>query len=165
MSSVANAYTLRLERTIRAKRTRVFEAWTTPELLQQWSAPEHMTIPDGHIDLRVGGRWRVVMQERDGTQHIAAGVYREIVPPERLVYTHVWLKEGETLESASARETLLTLELFEEGDGSTRLVLTQERFANAATRDAHVGGWSSCLTLLGKLLEGEPQQEPQERQR
>jgi uncharacterized protein YndB with AHSA1/START domain len=147
----ANTYKLRLERTIRAKRARVFEAWTMPELLQKWSAPEGMSIPEGESDVRPGGRWRVVMQEPNGTQHIASGVYRDVVPHERLVYTHAWQEEGERREEAASRETLMTVEFREEGD-ATRVVLIHEGFPTSAVRDGHEGGWASCLTRLERLF-------------
>jgi uncharacterized protein YndB with AHSA1/START domain len=134
---------LRLERVIRADRERTFAAWTRPEILRQWSAPEGMTIEDGgELDLRVGGRWRVVMVEPSGTRHEAFGTYREITPPERLVYTHAW-RQG----SGSSPETVLTVE-FEEVAGGTRVVLTQTGFTSPQSRDGHIDGWSSSLDQL-----------------
>ena len=138
---------LRLERVIRADRQRVWDAWTRPELLQQWSAPEGLRGGDGTMDLRVGGGWSFRMTEPDGTWHQAFGTYREIVPGERLVYTHAW----HTADGTSP-ETILTVELFDV-DGGTRLVLTQTGFESAASRDGHVGGWSSALDNLQRLFE------------
>jgi uncharacterized protein YndB with AHSA1/START domain len=134
---------LRLERVIRTDRERAFAAWTRPELLREWSAPEGMTIEEGgELDLRVGGHWRVVMVEPSGTRHEAFGTYREITPPERLVYTHAW-RQG----SGSSPETTLTVE-FLAVPGGTRVVLTQEGFASPQSRDGHVEGWSSSLDQL-----------------
>jgi uncharacterized protein YndB with AHSA1/START domain len=138
---------LRLERVIRADRERVFAAWTRPEQLRAWSAPEGMTIEEGgELDLRVGGQWSVVMLEPDGTRHAAFGTYREITPPKRLVLTHAWQHERDTTP-----ETTLTVE-FHEVPGGTRVVLTQEGFAAPESRDGHVGGWSSALDNLEKLF-------------
>jgi uncharacterized protein YndB with AHSA1/START domain len=138
---------LRLERVIRADRERVFAAWTRPEQLRAWSAPEGMTIEDGgELDLRVGGRWRAVMLEPDGTRHAAFGTYREITPPKRLVLTHAWQHEH-----GMTPETTLTVE-FHEVPGGTRVVLTQEGFASPESRDGHVGGWSSALDNLEQLF-------------
>jgi uncharacterized protein YndB with AHSA1/START domain len=138
---------LRLERVIRADRERAFAAWTQPALLRQWSAPAGMTLDDGgELDLRVGGRWRVVMVDPNGTRHEAFGTYREIRPPERLVYTHAW-REG----NGSSPETTLTVE-FLEVPGGTRVVLTQEGFTSPQSRDGHVGGWSSSLDQLEQLF-------------
>ena len=138
---------LRLERVIRADRERVFAAWTRPELLRQWSAPEGMTIENGGaLDLRVGGSWRVAMLEPNGTRHEAFGTYREITPPERLVYTHQW-RQGR----GSSPETTLTVEFLKVDDG-TRVVLTQEGFSSPQSRDGHVEGWSSSLAQLERLF-------------
>jgi uncharacterized protein YndB with AHSA1/START domain len=137
---------LRLERLIRTDRARAFAAWTKPELLREWSAPAGMTIPDGQLALRVGGRWRVVMVEPNGTRHEAFGTYLEVTPPERLVYTHAW-KQG----NGSSPETTLTVEFFEVA-GGTRVVLTQDGFASPQSRDGHGQGWSSSLDQLEKMF-------------
>jgi uncharacterized protein YndB with AHSA1/START domain len=141
---------LRLERLIRADRERVFAAWTRPEQLQVWSAPEGMTIPEGELDLRVSGRWRVVMVEANGTRHEAFGKYLEVTPPERLVYTHAWRREGGD-GAASTPETVVTVE-FHAAVGGTRVVLTQEGFATPQSRDGHREGWASTLNRLEALF-------------
>ena len=143
---------LRLERTIRTTPERAFAAWTRPELLRQWSAPEGMEIEDGETDLHVGGRYSVVMTEADGTKHMAFGVYKEITPPAKLVYTHAWREDGGAGKGSSP-ETIVTVEFRKEGE-KTRVVLTQTGFANAASREGHKGGWSSSIDRLVKLLEG-----------
>ena len=138
---------LRLERVIRADRERTFAAWTRPELMRQWAAPEGMTVEEGgELDLRVGGRWRVVMVELSGARHEAFGTYREITPPRRLVYTHAW-RQGNGISP----ETTLTVE-FLEVPGGTRVVLTQEGFGSPQSRDGHVEGWSRSLDQLETLL-------------
>jgi uncharacterized protein YndB with AHSA1/START domain len=137
---------LRLERVIRTDRERAFAAWTRPELLREWSAPEGMTIEEGELELRVGGRWRVVMAEPNGTRHEAFGTYREVTPPERLVYTHAW-RQG----NGSSPETTLVVE-FREVAGGTRVVLTQEGFGSPQSRDGHGEGWSSSLNRLEAMF-------------
>lgn len=138
---------LRLERTIRAPRERVWDAWTQPEQLQRWSAPEGLEIPEGDMDLRVGGRWRVVMQDPEsGKRFIAVGTYREVTRPERLVYTHSWTTDEHPVD------TLLTVEFHDEGE-STRVVLTQEGFATVGSRDGHEQGWASTLDRLVRMME------------
>ncbi len=136
---------LTLERTIPADRERVFAALTQPELLRRWSAPEGLTVVDGDTDLRVGGGWRVVMQEPGGARHEASGTYREVAPPERVAYTHAWRRDG-----GSTPETVLTVELHPKGD-ATRLVLTQTGFETQESRDGHREGWSSALDQLRAL--------------
>ena len=140
-------FRLRLERRIRARRERVFEAWTNGEDLARWSVPEGLEADSGEADLRVGGRWSVVMRDPErGREYHATGEYREIVRPERLVFTHRWLTDPEPVE------TLVTVELYDEGD-TTRLVMTQEGFRTVEVRDGHVEGWTSCLNKLERLFD------------
>lgn len=139
-------FRLRLERTIRAKRERVFRAFTTPEDQQRWMAPEGADVVDGETDLRVGGRWGCLMRNRDtGAEYHAVGEYREIAPPERLVFTSRWLTD------ATPVETLVTVELHDEGD-ATRVVMIHEGFLSEEVRDGHNAGWASCLDKLERLV-------------
>lgn len=147
----ADNLTLRLERTIRAPRARVFAAWTDPEEMKKWSAPEGMTIPDGEQDLRVGGKFRATMVGVSGEKHVVLGQYREVDPPARLVYTHAWLKDNGA-SSETTPETIVTVEFFEEKD-VTRVVLTQTGFTNQPARDGHVMGWSSALDNFLRVVE------------
>jgi uncharacterized protein YndB with AHSA1/START domain len=133
---------LRLSRVIRADREAVFRAWTDPAEMQKWFCPEGGTVDVAEADLTVGGRYKVAMRMPTGV-HVATGVYREIVPPSRLVFTWRW-EEG---EGPKEGETLVTIELHERGD-ATELVLTHEGFANAEARDGHEQGWSSALDKL-----------------
>jgi uncharacterized protein YndB with AHSA1/START domain len=142
----SEALQLRLERVIRGTPARAFEAWTTPEQLRVWSAPKGLTISEGELDLRVGGSWRVVMLEPDGTRHEAFGTYREVTPAERLVYTHAWLRDGR-----ATPETLVTVEFLGSPEG-TRVVLTQEGFGSPESRNGHVIGWSSALDGLEAMF-------------
>ena len=70
---------LRLTRLIQADPAKVFEAWTVPQQLNQWSAPEPMGV-EAEVDLRVGGRYRLLMKGSDGGVFTAVGEYREIDP-------------------------------------------------------------------------------------
>src|SRR5690606_41444325 len=109
-----HTFTLRIERTIKAPRTRVFEAFTNDADLARWSSPKGLGVAQGSTDLRVGGRWMVVMHDpASDRRYHAEGEYREITPPERLVYTHYWLTDETPVE------TLITIELHEEGDART----------------------------------------------
>jgi uncharacterized protein YndB with AHSA1/START domain len=74
-----------------APRTLVFEAWTKPELLKRWlGALEGWSMVVCEVDLRVGGAYRYLWRNEDGTEMGMSGVYREIVPPERLVATEAF---------------------------------------------------------------------------
>lgn len=150
MMQTADALTLRVERVVQAGRERVYAAWTTPEIIRRWSAPHGMSIGDGEMDVKPGGRWRVVMVEPDGTRHEAFGVYLQVTPPEKLVYTHRWHHDG----GSATPETTVTVEFLEQGAG-TRVVLTQEGFGSAASRDGHGEGWGSTMDRLVELFASE----------
>jgi len=106
--------TLTLSRQIDAPRDLVFRAWTDPERLRRWSAPRGFTIPVAEGDFRPGGAWRTTMVAPAGTEHRVVGRYREIVPPERPVFTHAWLDA----DDRPGVETVVTITL-EERDGGT----------------------------------------------
>ena len=94
-----------------------------------------MTLPVCEIDLRVGGAYRYVMRAPDGVDHTMQGVYREIAPPARLVYTERYVTEGFT-----SNEALVTV-MFAEHDGMTTLTSTILH-QSSADRDGHLGtGW------------------------
>lgn len=138
--------TLRIERRFAAPREKVFRAWTDPQALKKWFAPsDAFATPEAEVDLRVGGRYRLVMVSPDGETHTVSGVYKEIRAPEKLVFTWAWAGWPE------AQETLVTVELHERG-GMTELVLTHERFPNAEVRDKHGEGWAGCLNRLPQAL-------------
>src|ERR1700760_4657976 len=64
----------------------LFEAWTRPEHIRQWWGCHGARVTVCEVDLQIGGTWRTVLQMPDGSSHSFHGVYREIVPGERLVY-------------------------------------------------------------------------------
>lgn len=139
--------TLRLTRTIKASPARVFEAWTTPEQMRQWSCPEGLNLADVQIDLRVGGPFLLDMEDPEGGHHTAFGEYREIDPPHRLVYTWDWKQEGDRMG-----ETLITVEFQASGE-HTEVVMTHEKMPTIEMRDSHNEGWTSCLNRLERLFD------------
>jgi uncharacterized protein YndB with AHSA1/START domain len=139
--------TLTLTRLYDAPRELVFRAWTEPEHLRRWCAPTGFTIPDSDGDLRPGGAWRATMRAPDGEEHRLTGTYREIVPPERLVFTHAWLDA----DGRAGIETLVTVTLEDQG-GRTFLTLVQTGFESTASRDGHAGGWTETLDRLAGHL-------------
>lgn len=148
MAKAAQAENTSLEvrRTIAAPRERVFQAWTRPEELKQWSAPGDMTVPVAEVDLRVGGKFRIEMQSPNGVRHIGVGVYREVAPPKRLVYTWTW--EGET---KGVKDSVITV-AFEGRGKSTEVILRHERLPNEKEVIGHTEGWTGCLEKLAALF-------------
>lgn len=139
---------LELNRRIRTRRERVFEAWTKPDQLKQWFAvSEGHTTPIAEVDLKVGGKYRLGMKAPGNNPIlIAGGVYQEIVYPERLVFTWRW-ESGDPNET----ETLVTVE-FHEQDDMTNVMLKHELFTDIPQRDSHGEGWAGCLDNLVRLM-------------
>lgn len=132
---------LSLVRTFRAAPDKVWRAWTEPEAMRRWFAPtDAFAVPIAEADVRVGGRYRIVMKAPDGEEHDVRGEYREVVPVEKLVFTWAWRATPE-------RESLVTVRLRPLGTG-TELTLTHEKFYDAEARDRHEQGWIGCLARL-----------------
>jgi uncharacterized protein YndB with AHSA1/START domain len=136
---------LALVRKFDAAPGKVWRALTEPEMLKQWMKPDDATkVSTAEIDLRVGGRYRIVMRPADGEEHDVRGTYREIVPNRKLVYTWAW-------KSTPERESVVTIELRATG-GGTELTLRHEQFTDEQARDRHQHGWTGCLSSLEKAL-------------
>jgi uncharacterized protein YndB with AHSA1/START domain len=145
MASPAVAQSLEVRRLIPAPPARVYDAWTTPEVLTQWFSPSpDYTVVVHRADTQVGGAYRIEMRHPNGASHIAVGEYRELNRPTRLVFTWRW-------EGAPVADTLVTVEFHPSGSG-TEVVLTHARFATEKDRDDHLKGWTGCLDHLNTVL-------------
>ena len=138
------AGTLKVARTIMAKPEAVFAAWTQPEHMKHWSAPEGLDVAIAEVDLTVDGRFHIQMKNAEGGEHNARGVYREIERPSRLVYTWSWDEYPE------AGESLITVE-FRSVDGGTEVTMVHSGLPTEELVQEHEGGWTSCLNRLEKL--------------
>jgi uncharacterized protein YndB with AHSA1/START domain len=76
-------------RVVDAPRKTVWRAWADPRQMALWWGPHHFTNPVCELDLRPGGRLRIVMKGPDGTEYPMSGVFKEVVPHEKLVFTAV----------------------------------------------------------------------------
>ena len=94
------------------------------------------------MDVRPGGRWRTTMRSPEGKHHTVSGIYRALEPPRR-VFTWGWDDDN----GARGHETEVTV-TFEPTPGGTRMVLTQQAFADAESRGRHEHGWGSSLVCL-----------------
>ena len=130
-----------------APRRLVFRAWTDPELAVHWWGPKGFTSISCEMDVRPGGRWRRRMRSPDGSLRCARGVYREIVAPERLLFTYAW----EDADGRPGRETLVRVSFIERGR-RTELTLRQGFFATMTASDSHRDGWTGCLERFAEYL-------------
>jgi uncharacterized protein YndB with AHSA1/START domain len=119
---------LTIKRRLKAPPAKVYATWTDPEKVKGWMGTSEMKASHVECDLRVGGRYRWVMVALNGEEHDVRGVYREIVPNEKLVFTWAW-------KSTPERESLVTVLLFDED-----------------ARDRHNAGWSNCLDRIEKFV-------------
>jgi uncharacterized protein YndB with AHSA1/START domain len=113
----------------------VFALWSEPEHMKHWMGPANFSCPEAEIDFRIGGAYRAMIKSAAHGENWFGGIYREIEPDRRLVFTFAW----DTGPSAGA-ETLVTI-TFEEQGGKTVQTFHQKHFLNVERRDSHVGGW------------------------
>ena len=140
-----------LKRVFNAPRERVWKAWTDPRRLAQWWGPAGFTNPVCEADVRPGGAIRIDMRGPDGTVYPMTGVYREVVAPERLVFTASALDE----KGRPLFEVLNTVTFAKQG-GKTLLTVRAQVVNKTAGADAYLEGmeegWSQSLVRLEALL-------------
>jgi uncharacterized protein YndB with AHSA1/START domain len=147
--------TLIIKRMLNAPPELAFKAWTTPEHIQQWMRPEpDLVVPLATMDLRVGGKFRIQMKKPDGEFFTAAGVFKEVKAPERLVYTWDWEKDGSGVEfgELEGKTSLITVEFLKRGE-QTEFVMTHTRFATVESRDSHAQGWNKGVESFARFVE------------
>ena len=136
-----------ISRLIKAPRSRVFTAWTTPEMAQWICSSGPRTVISAKFDLRVGGDYHIKINTAEHGDMECSGTYREIKPPSRVVFTwHL----GNCMPEWKGLESQVTVEFSEHKDG-TLLKLTHEGLPTAEVRDKHSGGWNVSLDNLEKL--------------
>lgn len=148
MSKADDDRVLVIERVFDAPRSLVWEAWADGERARQWIAPSGMEVSVWESDARPGGTWRLVMGPASGPQHQAGGVYREVVPGEKIVFTHAWDEGGRR-----GHETVVTVTFSDEGR-KTRMKFQQAIFASVEDRDGHREGWSESFDKLERVVKG-----------
>jgi len=149
-----------IKRVFAAPRELVFKAWTDPEYLMCWYAPRGCTIHFHTLDLRPGGVFHSCLRTPDGHDCWCAGVYREIVVPERIVYTLALADEdGNPTAPDQAgkdqdwpQETVVTVTFTALGAKETELVLHQTVSEALAKRTGAYPSWLDMLDRLGEEL-------------
>ena len=129
-----------------APRELVFRNWTEASDLRTWFAPEGCVVTACEISARPGGQWRVEFRSAEGTDCVEYGEFREVIEPERLVFTLTHI-EGQKVRL----ETLVTVTFTAVGS-STRMTFQQTGFDTPTRRDDHREGWSECFRKLGEHL-------------
>jgi uncharacterized protein YndB with AHSA1/START domain len=157
MSSTAIAqHELHITRVFDAPRELVWKVWTDPEHMKHWAGPRQFTATNLENDPRPGGKWRLCLHSDgidtgDGVLRkfdlCQGGENREVVEPERLVYTFQW----DESTGLGSHETVVTVR-FEEHDGKTTMNFHQAFFVTDKDRDGHIRGWNSSFDKLADYL-------------
>jgi uncharacterized protein YndB with AHSA1/START domain len=156
-SSVATTYTtpsdreIGMTRVFNAPRELVYQAYTDPNHVPHWWGPRRMTTTVNTMDVRPGGAWRVVQRDPEGNEYGFRGEYREVVPPERLVYTF----EFEGMPGHILGETVT----FEEQDGKTTVTSTalfdsvedRDGMLESGMESGAIESWDRLAELLERL--------------
>lgn len=137
---------LTIKHRFKATPEKVYQAWIDPAKMSRWLGPPNVIKVHTTTDVRVGGRYTIQMIVPDD-EHNVGGVYREIVPNRKLVFTWAW-------RSTPERESLVTVTFTPDGDG-TLLTLHHEQFFDEAARDRHEQGWKVIVPRLETLFASE----------
>lgn len=149
-----------ITRVFDAPRELVFKAWTDPERMKLWWGPKDYTAPECKIDLRVGGAYLNCMRSPEGQDFWSTGVYREITPPSRIVYTDSFADEKGKVVPAThygmgedfPLETLVTV-TFEEHEGKTKMTLRHAGLPAGQMSDLTQAGWNESFDKLAHSLQ------------
>ncbi|HEX9085232.1 MAG TPA: SRPBCC domain-containing protein [Gemmatimonadaceae bacterium] len=136
--------TLVIKRTFDAPRDLVWKVWSDPEQAKKWWGPDGFTAPVVELDARPGGKWRALMRSPDGKDIWQHGVYREIVPPEKISFTFIW-------DAQPDHEMLVSITFAERGK-KTEMTFRQGLFESADERNGHEGGWSQSFDRFAAYL-------------
>ncbi|GAA1060444.1 SRPBCC family protein [Agromyces bracchium] len=138
-----------ITRIFNAPRELVWQAWTESADAAEWWHPRGILIKDGSVsvDARPGGRYAYTMvNPADGSEYPTAGVYREVDPPRRLVFT--WASPGDPDDTAP----VITVDLRELDDDRTEMLFHVRGFPGAPGDENVYDGWDSAFDLLGEQL-------------
>ena len=161
-AAISTERTLVIERIFDAPRELVWKAWTDPEMAKRWWGPKSFTSPAAEIDFRVGGKYLLAMQSPDfnnGEPIWSTGVYREIIPHQRIVCTDCFADENGNVVPAShygmtgefPLEMLVTVELEDLG-GKTKMTLRHEGLPAGEISEGANQGWHESFDKLAASL-------------
>lgn len=160
MSTTTHAKEVLITREIDAPRARVFAAWTDPAQLLRWYAPPGCRIEFASISVRPGGRYHSCIHTPDGHQCWCIGEYREVLAPERLVFTmEIANAQGQPISAIEAGmdpawPSCTTVSVaFADNGSTTRLTLAQTVDEALAIRTGAQPSWLMMLDRLNELLQ------------
>lgn len=137
---------LTLTRLLDAPRDLVFDIWTTREHVMRWWGPKDFVVEAMDWDFRIGGAYHFLMTNPTYGSPAAGGVFLEISPKDRIVFTFKW-DEGSGIQT----DTVITV-TFEAQGGKTLITFHQTPFDTVEQRDSHAGGWGSMLDKIEGFL-------------
>lgn len=139
---------LTLTRVFDAPREQLFKLWTDPQHLARWWGPRGFTNPVCEVDLRPGGRMLIHMRAPDGTVYPMSATFREIVPPERLVFLSSAIDDN----GESVLESLTTVTFADYGSNRTKLTVHAQAHGLKPIAEQYLDGmqdgWTQSLERL-----------------
>jgi len=138
---------LLLNRSFPVAPEKVWRAWTDPEAIRRWWGPggPDNRVSVAELDVRIGGRFRIVFGGREGNDHEVTGVYVIVQPNRKLGFTWTWPR------TTPERESVVTIEFIATGNG-TDLRFKHEQLHDESVRDGHKRGWTAALAKLEEYL-------------
>ena len=149
-----------IERVFDAPREKVWRMWTEPENIMKWWGPIGFTAPYARLDLHVGGKYLYCMKGPDGREYWSGGIFREIVPTERIVATDSFTDGEGNLVPASfyglsadyPMELMLTVAFEDTGNGKTRLTIRHVGHPPGQDMEGARMGWNTSLDKFAEAL-------------
>ncbi|HEY4140108.1 MAG TPA: SRPBCC domain-containing protein [Pseudolabrys sp.] len=143
--------TVDIVRTFDAPRTLVWQAWTDPKMMAGWFGPRQFTSSVPEYDVRVGGKLKIVMHRPDGNDYPMKGVFQEVSPPEKLVFSNVaidndgnHLLEGETTVTLTEQGGKTTMRVQSRAVGRVPIAPQMLAGMNA--------GWTQSIDKMEELV-------------
>lgn len=157
---MADKKDLVITRVFNVPREKVWQAWTEPEQFMKWWGPKDFTAPVAELDVRVGGKYLAAMQAADGKKYLSTGIYKEVVPMEKLVWTDSFADEKGNVVPASyygmgedfPMEMTVTITFEDQGD-KTKLTLRHEGMPAGEDGEMASAGWNESLDKLATAVE------------
>ena len=145
---------LKIVRNFNASKEQVWHAWSNPENFKQWWGPKEFSCPDCEIDFKVGGKWLASMMDDKGNKIWATGVYKEIMPLEKIVFTDCFADEKGNVVSSEEYgmkgiplEMLVTVTM-KEIDGKTEMTIIHTGLPEGEHITGANTGWNTSIDKM-----------------